>query len=81
MIKFEHVNKTFADHPALVDITTEFKARKLGLGSYFGDCFNNEDKKDKTRIFGNDLIFNGVGHIENSSLVVTGTVSAEDIIF
>lgn len=28
MIKFEHVNKTFADHPALVDITTEFKAHE-----------------------------------------------------
>ena len=25
MIKFEHVNKTFGDHPALIDINTEFK--------------------------------------------------------
>ena len=63
------------------DITTEFKVRKLGLGSYFGDYFNNEDKKGKTRISGNDLILNGVGHIENSSLIVTGTISSKDIIF
>ncbi|MFC6181274.1 amino acid ABC transporter ATP-binding protein [Lactiplantibacillus daowaiensis] len=28
MIKFEHVNKTFGDHPALVDITTEFQAHQ-----------------------------------------------------
>ena len=25
MIKFEHVNKTFGEHPALIDINTEFK--------------------------------------------------------
>jgi len=25
LIKFEHVNKTFGDHPALIDINTEFK--------------------------------------------------------
>ncbi|AVK61275.1 arginine ABC transporter ATP-binding protein ArtP [Lactobacillus sp. CBA3605] len=28
MIKFEHVNKTFGEHPALIDINTEFKAHQ-----------------------------------------------------
>ena len=63
------------------DITTEFKVRKLGLGSYFGDTFKDEDKQSRARISGSDLILNGVGHIENSSIIVTGTISAEDIIF
>lgn len=61
------------------DITTEFKVRKLGLGSYFGDVFNN-DKQGKTRISGSDLIINGIGEIENNALIVMGTISSEDIV-
>ena len=62
------------------DITTEFKVKRLGLGSYFGDSFKDEVKQTKARISGSDLILNGVGHIEDVSLVVTGTISSNDII-
>ena len=63
------------------DITTEFKVKKLGLGSYFGDVFKDGNKQGKARISGSDLILNGIGRIENKSLVVTGTISSKDIMF
>lgn len=62
------------------DITTEFKVRKLGLGSYFGDSIKVGDKQGGARISGSDLILDGLGNINGSNIIVTGTISSKDII-
>lgn len=61
------------------DITTEFKVKRLGLGSYFGDIFKENLFNRTTRISGSDLIINGTGNIQGGSLMITGTTSSGNI--
>lgn len=61
------------------DITTEFKVKRLGLGSYFGDVDKEGFSVKKTRISGSDLILAGTGDIQGDSLVISGTISSETV--
>lgn len=61
-------------------IITRFKNKRLGLGSYFGDTLNYSiEGKNYAEISGSDLIINGVGNLNNESIIVTGTISSNSI--
>ena len=61
-------------------ITTKFKNKKLGLGSYFGDVLEDDSENRKyAEISGSSLIINGIGNLSNESIIVTGTISSGSI--
>lgn len=61
-------------------VTFEFYQKHRGLGSYFGNSSYRNYKKEGAVISGDTLILNGIGNIEDKSLVVTGTLGTDSLI-